>query len=70
MDRYEAWLTAALRETEDRARWGAPWLAASRRTAVEMVPQRRAAVVLDHVVAALADEARIEAALGAAADGR
>jgi hypothetical protein len=64
---YEAWLAAALLETECRV---APAVSAPRRAEMALGPRERAAVALGHVVASLATEARVEAAIDALAAAR
>ena len=58
--------TRALRETEQRAAITLRPLLAPRQATLELSPRERAAATLAQVIAALAAEARIEAALDAA----
>jgi hypothetical protein len=63
---YEAWLAAALRQTERRV-WPNRATATCRREAeTDLTPEQRARVVLGRVLATLAAEAQIEAAIEAA----
>jgi hypothetical protein len=66
---YDAWMTAALGELEQRAeRCGGPLRAP--RAVADLAPAERAAMALAQVIAALAAEARIGATFDAAANGR
>lgn len=65
-DGYDAWVTAALGELERRAVVTLRPLLAPR-AAADLDPQERAAATLARVIAALAAEARIEAAYADAA---
>ncbi|MFN8511451.1 MAG: hypothetical protein U0232_24625 [Thermomicrobiales bacterium] len=64
-DGYDAWVTAALGELEQRAVVTLRPLLAPR--AADLDPQERAAATLARVIAALAAEARIEASYADAA---
>jgi hypothetical protein len=66
-DGYDAWVTAALGELERRTAATLRPLLAPRGAAAGLVPPERATAMLARVVAALAAEARIEAAYDAAA---